>query len=308
MPCRAEQDRSGGCNGVELRAVPRWPHSARLLVPATVLAAGWLSMISASLEAQRRSPSSAAPVFGYRVVRSYPHDPAAFTQGLVYDDGVLYEGTGLKGQSTIRRVRLETGEVLQVQKLEPQYFGEGIALWSGSLIQLTWQSEIGFVYDRSSFQRTRTFTYTGEGWGLTQDGTRLVMSDGSAALRFLDPKTFREVGRITVRDAGQPVSRLNELEYVRGEILANVWDTQRIARISPGTGVVTGWIDLRGLLTPAELAAVDVLNGIAYDAARDRLFVTGKLWPRLFHIELVPRTSQEKGGKKPTGEREKKRT
>ena len=274
----------------------------------TVLASVWINTTGVALDAQRRSASSAAPVFGYRVIRSYPHDPQAFTQGLVYDDGVLYEGTGLTGQSTIRKVRLETGEVLQLQRLEPQYFGEGIALWSGSLIQLTYQSEIGFVYDRSSFQRTRTFTYTGEGWGLTQDGTRLVMSDGSAQLRFLDPKTFREAGRITVRDGGQPVSRLNELEYVRGEIFANVWNTQRIARIAPATGLVTGWIDLRGLLTPSEAAAVDVLNGIAYDATANRLFVTGKLWPRLFHIEPVPRSSHEKGAKKPTGEWEKGRT
>lgn len=230
-----------------------------------------------------------APVAGYRVVRSYPHDPGAFTQGLVFDGGVLYEGTGLNGQSTIRKVRLETGEVLQVRKLEPHYFGEGITLWAGSLVQLTWQSETGFVYDRATFERTRTFSYTGEGWGLTHDGRRLVMSDGTAQLRFLSPKTFREVGRVTVRDAGAPVPHLNELEYVRGEILANVWQSERIARISPTTGQVIGWIDLRGLLTPGEAARVDVLNGIAYDAAGDRLFVTGKLWPRLFHIEVVPR-------------------
>ena len=239
------------------------------------------------VQAQRRS---VAPVAGYRVVQSYPHDPQAYTQGLIYSDGALFEGTGLNGQSTIRKVRLETGEVLQVHKLEPQYFGEGIALWNGSLIQLTWQSEIGFVYDRKTFRPTRTFTYTGEGWGLTHDGARLIMSDGTAQLRFLSPKTFKETGRLTVRDAGMPVAQLNELEYIRGEIYANIWQTDRIARISPATGQVTGWIDLSGLLSPAEAAAAEVLNGIAYDAAGDRLFVTGKLWPRLFHITVVSRS------------------
>jgi glutamine cyclotransferase len=267
----------------------RFAHTAASLVAATLLAASSLDAWGAHLRAQRRAESSAAPVLGYRVVGSYPHDPQAYTQGLVYSDGILYEGTGLHGQSTIRKVRLETGEVLQVQRLEPRYFGEGIALWSGSIVQLTWQSEIGFVYDRVTFQRTRTFSYQGEGWGLTQDGTHLIMSDGSAQLRFVDPKTFREVRRITVRDAGQPVSQLNELEYVRGEIFANVWQSDRIARIAPATGQVKGWIDLRGLLSPREAVGVDVLNGIAYDAAGARLFVTGKLWPRLFHIEVVPR-------------------
>jgi glutaminyl-peptide cyclotransferase len=240
---------------------------------------------------------AAAPVYGYKVVRSYPHDPQAFTQGLTYHQGVLYEGTGLHGRSSIRKVRLETGEVLQIRHLDKQYFGEGIAIWEDSLIQLTWQSGIGFVYDLETFEPRRTFTYPGEGWGLTHDGTRLIMSDGSetGTLRLLDPRTFRETGRLTVRDGSRPVEGLNELEFVKGEIFANVWNTDRIARISPATGQVTGWIDLRGLLDPREAAGVDVLNGIAYDAAKDRLFVTGKLWPRLFEIQIVPRRTAGQG-------------
>lgn len=246
---------------------------------------------AATEETQRVAQAGPAPVYGYKVVRTYPHDRDAFTQGLVYHRGVLYEGTGLHGRSSVRRVRLETGEVLQIRRLDPKYFGEGIAVWKNSLIQLTWRSEIGFVYDLETFEPRRTFTYTGEGWGLTHDGTRLIMSNGSetGTLQFLDPHTLRETGRLTVRDAGVPVAGLNELEYVKGEIYANVWNTERIARISPKTGQVTGWIDLRGLLDPREAAGVDVLNGIAYDAEKDRLFVTGKLWPRIFEIQVVKR-------------------
>lgn len=230
-----------------------------------------------------------APMAGFQVVRTYPHDPRAFTQGLVYLDGFLYEGTGLNGQSSIRKVKLETGEVLQIQRLEPRYFGEGIAVYGNSLVQLTWQSGIGFVYDRQTFQRTRTFTYAGEGWGLTHTGTRLLMSDGTSVLRFLDPGTLEQTGRLQVRDRGRPIEHLNELEIVKGEIFANVWQSERIARISPSTGEVTGWVDLSGLLTPREAVNVDVLNGIAYDAAGDRLFVTGKLWPKIFQIKIVAR-------------------
>jgi glutamine cyclotransferase len=234
-------------------------------------------------------PSPPTPEYTYRMIRSYPHDRQAFTQGLIYCNGLLYEGTGLNGRSGIRKVTLETGEVLQVRALDPQYFGEGITDWKSTLIQLTWQSEIGFVYDRETLQPTRTFRYMGEGWGLTHDATRLIMSDGTAHLRFLDPDTLKETGRITVRDANGPVEHLNELEYIRGEIFANVWQTDRIARISPKDGRVTGWIDLTGLLPATERAADAVLNGIAYDAQGDRLFVTGKLWPRLFEISLVKR-------------------
>jgi glutaminyl-peptide cyclotransferase len=235
---------------------------------------------------QRSAP---APTFKYRVVRSYPHDRQAYTQGLVYREGVLYEGTGLNGQSNIRKVRLETGEVLQTRRLDARYFGEGIAIVGNNLIQLTWQTEVGFVYDLATFEPRSTFKYPGEGWGLTYDGKRLIMSDGSPVLRFLDPTTLHETGRLTVRDAGIPVEELNELEVVKGEIYANVYQTERIARISPKTGLITGWIDLSGLLTPHEAAGTEVLNGIAYDAAKDRLFVTGKLWPKLFEIQVVPR-------------------
>jgi glutamine cyclotransferase len=235
------------------------------------------------------SSSSSAPVAGYRVVRVYPHDPQAFTQGLTYVDGVLYEGTGLNGRSSIRKVRLENGEVLQIQKIDSQYFGEGITVLGDRLFSLTWQSGVGFIYDRASFTRAGTFTYRGEGWGLTHDGTRLIMSDGTATLRFLDKATQKENGRLQVRDGAVPVMNLNELEYVKGEVLANVWQTHRIARISPKTGMVTGWIDLEGLLNPRDAQGVDVLNGIAYDAAGDRLFVTGKYWPKLFEIAIVPK-------------------
>jgi glutamine cyclotransferase len=239
------------------------------------------------IPAQRSARGAPVPTFGYQVVRSYPHDRNAFTQGLIFRDGVLYEGTGLNGRSGIRKVKLETGEVLQMKALSPEYFGEGITDWNDQIVQLTWRSEVGFVYDLKTLDQIRRWSYTGEGWGLTHDDTRLIMSDGSAQLRFIDPATLTETGRLTVRDANGAVDRLNELEYVKGEILANVWQTDRLARISPKDGRVTGWIDLSGLLSPIERGSVDVLNGIAYDAAGDRLFVTGKLWPRVFEIRLV---------------------
>jgi glutaminyl-peptide cyclotransferase len=242
------------------------------------------------------APGAAPPTYRYEVVRSFPHDRAAFTQGLIYRNGVFYEGTGLNGQSSLRKVKAETGEVLQNKPLPAEYFGEGITEWKGSLLQLTWQSEIGFVYDMQSFEQTKTFTYKGEGWGLTHDDTRLIMSDGTPQLRFIDPATLKETGRITVHDWRGPVQALNELEYVKGEIYANIWQTDRIARISPKDGRVTGWIDLSGLLSQAERGTPGaVLNGIAYDAAGDRLFVTGKLWPRIFEIKLVPRGASPGG-------------
>jgi glutaminyl-peptide cyclotransferase len=226
---------------------------------------------------------------GYKVVHAYPHDQRAFTQGLIYLDGHLYESTGLKGQSSLRMEDLDTGTILQHADMPAQYFGEGLTNWGSTLIQLTWQSHIGFVYDRFSFRVLRTFEYSGEGWGLTQDGKNLILSDGTATLRFLDPATFREVRRITVESKGEPVTKLNELEYIHGEIYANIWYTDRIARISPRTGAVLGWIDLSGLLAPDERTNPGaVLNGIAYDAQHDRLFVTGKLWPKLFEIKVVP--------------------
>jgi glutamine cyclotransferase len=235
-------------------------------------------------------PSSRVPVWGYRIVHSYPHDAEAFTQGLEYADGFLYEGTGLNGRSSIRKVRLDTGDVVQRRAVGAEHFGEGITIWDGRLFELTWQSQIALVYDRSTFQPIRTFSYSGEGWGLTHDATSLIMSDGTSALRFLDPATFRERRRVTVTDAAVPVTDLNELEFVKGEVWANVWTTDFIVRIDPATGGVTGWIDLRNLLPARERAGDAVLNGIAYDAADDRLFVTGKLWPRLFEITLVRRS------------------
>jgi glutaminyl-peptide cyclotransferase len=230
---------------------------------------------------------------GYRVVHTYPHDPQAYTQGLLYEDGYLYESTGLNGRSNLRMVDLETGRVLQRATVPPNYFAEGLAPWGSTLIQLTWQSHIAFVYDRFSFRLLHTFNYTGEGWGLTQDGKNLILSDGTATLRFFDPGTFREVRHIAVKDHGTEVTQLNELEYVHGEIYANVWHTDRIARISPASGKILGWIDLTGLLAPGQVTDPEaVLNGIAYDAAHDRLFVTGKLWPKLFEIEIVPETAK----------------
>lgn len=255
---------------------------------ASVTAVG---IAAASMSAaQKPAAKAAAPVATYRVVKSYPHDRQAFTQGLQYVGGVLYEGTGQNGQSGIRKVKLETGDVLQQQPLDAKYFGEGITVWGDTLVQLTWQSEVGFVYDVKTFKQTRTFTYAGEGWGLTHDGKRLIMSDGTSALRFLDPASFKETGRIVVHDGATKVDRLNELEVVRGDVLANVWQTERIARISLKTGDVLGWVDLTGLLDAREAAGADVLNGIAYDAVGDRLFVTGKWWPKVFEIKIVPRS------------------
>ncbi len=242
---------------------------------------------------QETAVAASTPLtYTYRIVNTYHHDPAAFTQGLVYLDGVLYEGTGLYGQSSIRQTELETGAVLQKRDLAPEYFGEGIVIWQDRLIQITWQSSVGFIYDLASFELVGDFQYPGEGWGLTHDGAQLIMSDGTNEIRFLDPESLAENGRIQVHDANGPITRLNELEYVNGEIWANIWQTNRIARIAPGTGQVVGWIDLTGLLDPATLTQpVDVLNGIAYDAAQDRLFVTGKLWPTLFEIELIADTN-----------------
>ena len=224
----------------------------------------------------------------YDIVQTYPHDAQAFTQGLIYDQGQLYESTGLNGKSSLRRVELETGEVKQIHDLEDRYFAEGMTLWQDRLIQLTWVSKIGFVYDQKTFNRLSTFTYPTEGWGLTHDGQELIMSDGSDTLYFLDPDTFAETKRLQVSDRQKPVNKLNELEYVKGEIFANIWMSDRIARISPQTGEVLGWIDLGGIIEPQPRPKRDaVLNGIAYDAKEDRLFVTGKLWSQLFEIDLI---------------------
>ena len=233
--------------------------------------------------------ASALAADTYHVVRAYPHDQHAFTQGLVYVNGHLYESTGIEGQSSLREEDLETGRILRMQMVPNKYFAEGLTEWKSTLIQLTWQSHIAFVYDRDTFHLVRTFSYTGEGWGLTHDAKSLILSDGTATLRFFDPKTFKETRRITVKDGGKPVTKLNELEYIHDEIYANIWYANRIARISPATGRVLGWIDLKGLMPRDQLSSDGaVLNGIAYDAAHHRLFVTGKLWPKIFEITLVP--------------------
>jgi glutamine cyclotransferase len=225
--------------------------------------------------------------YTYEVVNTFPHDPSAFTQGLVFYQGAFYESTGLNGASSLRKVELETGRVLKKLDIPAQYFAEGLVLFNGRLLQLTWQNQTGFVYDQESFQQLSTFNYTGEGWGFTHDGHSLILSDGTSQIRFLDPNTFQVQRRINVTDRGQDVVRLNELEYINGEIYANIWFTDRIARINPQTGAVTAWVDLTGLLSPQDNGGrADVLNGIAYDAATDRLFVTGKLWPKLFEIRL----------------------
>ena len=227
--------------------------------------------------------------YSYRVVGSYPHDRSAWTQGLVFSDGLLLESTGLYGRSSLRKVGLATGEVIELKALPDEYFGEGIALFDHRIFQLTWQSRIGLVYDALSLESLGTFVYATEGWGLTHDGKRLIMSDGSATLRFLDPATFSPTGQLDVMDEKGPVVQLNELEYVRGLIYANVWQTDLIVMISPETGHVVGRANLAGLLTQGELGqGADVLNGIAYEPGAGRLFVTGKLWPKVFEVELVP--------------------
>jgi glutaminyl-peptide cyclotransferase len=249
-----------------------------------------------------QAPSGASlPVYGYTVVNTYPHDRDAFTEGLFYQDGFLYEGTGLEGRSFIRKVKLETGQVLQQHDIDKKYFGEGIVTWGPDLFELTYTTGIGFVYDRNTFVQKRTFQYVGEGWALTKDSHGLIMSDGTDELRFLDPATFKERRpRLKVTADSKPaqiqaltgpskaLKSVNELEYVKGELLSNVWQSEYLARINLDTGKVTGWVDLHGLLTPREAAAADVLNGIAYDDQHDRLFVTGKLWPKVFEIRITP--------------------
>ncbi|NLZ44530.1 MAG: glutaminyl-peptide cyclotransferase [Clostridia bacterium] len=234
-------------------------------------------------------PEAGEEYYTYVVINQFPHDPQAFTQGFLYSNGYFYEGTGLYGRSSLRKVKLETGEVIKERELTENLFGEGIALYKNKIIQLTWRENLGLVYDRESFAVLEVFSYPTEGWGLAYDGKHLIMSDGSSTLTFLDPETFAPVRRIQVTSSRGPVENLNELEYIKGEIYANVWLTDYIVRIDPQTGRVTGWIDLSSLL-PRETVrgVVDVLNGIAYDHEQDRLFVTGKLWPFIFEIRLVP--------------------
>jgi len=232
---------------------------------------------------------AAAPEYGYQVVHVYPHDRAAFTEGLEYRGGFLYESTGLEGRSTLSKIKLETGEVMQQIRLDPRLFGEGITILNEKIVQLTYRTQLGFVYDQASLRRLRTYNYSGEGWSLTNDGSNIYMDDGTAQIRILDPITLQEKKRITVHDGARPIKNVNELEWVRGELYANIWQSDKIARISPSDGTVVGWIDLTGILPPADREGIDVLNGIAYDSFGDRLFVTGKLWPKLFEIKVLPK-------------------
>ncbi len=231
-------------------------------------------------------PEPEIPVYRYRIVNTFPHDKNAFTQGLEFHNGFLYESTGLNGQSSLRKVELRTGRVLQIHRLADEYFAEGITLFGDRIYQLTWQNGVCFVYNQTNFRQETQFRYYGEGWGLTNDGKHLIMSDGSEAITFRDPETFAEVRKITVRAQGKPVRYLNELEYIEGEIWANIWHSDMIARIDPQSGVVKAWIDMEGLPVP-DRGMEDVLNGIAYDRQNKRIFVTGKNWSKLFEIELI---------------------
>ncbi|NKB67516.1 MAG: glutaminyl-peptide cyclotransferase [Candidatus Latescibacteria bacterium] len=262
----------------------------------------WACAGSGDQEKVTSAPVQPPAVFGpaqhytYRIIQTYPHDPTAYTQGLFWEDGLLYEGTGGGRQlsrgrgvlSALSKWELDSGRVLQRVELPDQFFGEGITVLGDRVIQLTWTSRVGFVYDKENFALLGRFHYPTQGWGLTHDDQRLIMSDGTPMLYFLDPETFAPLGQIQVQHEGRPVSRLNELEYIEGEVYANIYQTDFIARIDPGSGRVVGWIDLGGLLTPAERQRADVLNGIAYDPEGKRLFVTGKWWPKFFEIELIP--------------------
>ena len=250
---------------------------------ATAIAAGVLGLIAwVQFDSHRNSEW-----WRVRVVAVYPHDPSAFTQGLAVTDGRIYEGTGQFGSSSVRRIEIATGQVELMVPLNQEYFGEGITIFNGRLYQLTWQSHMGFIYELETLNVLDTFRYSGEGWGLTHDGEHLIVSDGSSSIRFLDPETFAVLKRLDVRENARPVTQLNELEYIDGEVWANVWHEDRIARISPISGEILGWIDLRGLYPRSARGTEDVLNGIAFDPNTGRLFVTGKHWPQLFEIEIL---------------------
>ncbi len=238
--------------------------------------------------ASEPSWAQSAPVHSYKIVKAYPHDVTAYTEGLEFHGGALWESTGLNGSSSIRKVDLATGKVLENHPLSTLYFGEGITFFGDRLYQLTYQSGIAFVYDPKSFKQIESFHYSGEGWALTHDAKHLIMSDGTFALRILDPATFHEESRLVVRDGVRPVANLNELELIEGEIWANIWTKEIVARIDPRTGQVNSWVDFKGLRQEATCGEVcDVLNGIAYDAPRKRIFVTGKRWPKLFEIQVT---------------------
>jgi len=266
----------------------KFGHSLAVLITVILL----LATLSEALSETNSSSAGAVPIYGYKIVNSYPHDATAFTEGLVYEKGTLYEGTGLykdSGPSTLRQVDLQTGKVQKQIFLADDLFGEGVTIWKDRLIQLTYKNGIGLVYGKKNLSKIGEFSYSTEGWGITSDGLELIMSDGSENLHLLDPRTFEEKGRLEVRVGGVPLRGINELEYIKGAIFANIWPTDWIAIISPSTGNVTGLVDLQGILPKEDSNGVDVLNGIAYDEEKGRLFVTGKLWPRLFEIELVKR-------------------
>lgn len=271
-----------------------WRALPWVLVFLTTAAAVYLLTNLKSDPAGSSLPADLAPAMTYEVVKAYPHDPQAFTQGLIYLDGFLYESTGRYGESTLRQVDLHSGEVLQQVSLPEAYFAEGLTEWADTLVQLTWREGTGFVYDQADFSLLKEFSYETQGWGLTHDNEHLIMSDGTQTLYFLDPKRFTIVDRVTVRFQGEEITQVNELEYIRGEVFANIWQTDSIARIDPTDGRVTGWIDLTGLLPPEERTPdTNVLNGIAYDAEQERLFVTGKRWPKLYQIRLIPLSPEE---------------
>jgi len=259
-------------------------HLAITLVALIIVVA--IPSIYLALNAQPHTTYPA--LYTYRIVNVFPHNTSSFTQGLAFENGCLFEGTGLYGSSTLRKVELKTGQTLQLYALPEEYFGEGITIFGDTIVQLTWQSHKGFVYDKQSFDLISEFSYPSEGWGITNDGEKLIMSDGSATLTFLDPVTFETTRQIQVREADVPVGRLNELEFVKGDVYANVWQENRIAIIDIQTGQVKAWINLTGLYNAETYDANDVLNGIAYDANEDRLFLTGKRWSELFEIEILP--------------------
>lgn len=262
------------------------PQASRMRLCMRAILASSAALVARASYAANDPP---IPVYTYKVVHVYPHDPNAYTEGLFYLNGYLYESTGIEGHSSIRKVRLETGEIVLDHDLPPEYFGEGITYWGDRLVGLTWKSQIGFVYNLRSFAVQGRFKYPGEGWALTRNDREIIMSDGTSDLRVLDPTTLHELRRIHVTAHGRAVDQLNELEWVQGSVFANIWQTNRIARIDSNTGEVIAWIDLTGILPEHErfLAHADVLNGIAYDSSKDRLFVTGKLWPKLFEIRIV---------------------
>lgn len=247
------------------------------------------ALLSAAASTSAATPA-AAPVSGYTVVAKYPHSTDSYTEGFLYLDGLFYEGTGMEGRSALLAIQPSTGKPVQQRVLPRQYFGEGIIDVGPNIYEWTWQTHIGFVIDRFSMRQVRTFTYTGEGWGMTRDKNSIITSDGSDTLRFRNPQTFAETRHIVVHDGGKAIDQLNELEYIKGEIWSNVWHDNRIARISPKDGHVISWVDLTGILPENQKRdAESVLNGIAYDAEHDRIFVTGKQWPAVFEIKVVPK-------------------